>query len=98
MNGEPRGGVERGEGGPDFSEHEPEVKSHVERDIKTLCAYCGTQFEIDENVIEKEIHGRTWRFCNDRCLHNFLDAYDFHDPEDSEEEGDTCIRFSGEEE
>lgn len=57
------------------------IGDHVERDIKTVCAYCGKQFEIDEIMIEREIHGRTWRFCSDDCFHNFLDAYDYVDEE-----------------
>lgn len=73
---------------PDFSEHEPEVKDHLELDIRTQCAYCGHTFEIDEVVIEKEIHGRKWKFCNTVCLENFNDALDFRDDADDDDDAD----------
>lgn len=75
-----------------------EVKDHLGKDVKTLCAYCGRQFEIDEVVIEKEIDGRTWKFCNESCLADFRDAYDFRDPEHLEEEGNQSVRIGQEEE
>lgn len=65
-----------------------EVKDHLERDVQTICAYCGSVFDIDELVIEKEIHGRIWKFCNDECYHDFMDALDFKDEDlDSYEVG-----------
>ncbi len=73
---------------PDFSEHEVEVKDHYDYDVKTVCAYCGKEFEIDENVIEKTIHGRTWRFCSEACLTDFNDAIDYRDDAYDEEDAD----------
>jgi|GEM_PF-2532853 len=55
------------------------VKDHLERDVKTVCAYCGQPFEEGEVVIECEIHGRTWRFCSEDHYRDFLDALDFQD-------------------
>ncbi len=75
---------------------EPEIKDHLDPDVKTQCAYCGRTFDIDEVVIEKEINGRAWKFCNDRCYQEFQDALDYRDEEfGDEEEGP---RLPGEEE
>ncbi len=55
------------------------VKDHLAKDILDVCAYCGTPFQKDEVVIERVIHGRTWRFCSETCLHDFEDAVQFQD-------------------
>lgn len=55
------------------------IKNHLDPDVRTVCAYCGNEFEVDEVVIEKEIHGRTWRFCSEECYRDFLDHVDFQD-------------------
>lgn len=55
------------------------VKSHLERDIKDQCAYCGQHFPPDENVIEKELYGRIWRFCSEECLDDFREKSNFRD-------------------
>ena len=41
-----------------------------------------------EVVIEKEIHGRKWKFCNMDCLENFNDALDFRDDADDDDDAD----------
>ncbi len=76
---------------------EPDVKDHVERDVKTQCAYCGATFALGENVIERGIHGRTWRFCSDACLRDFEDALQYRDPEALEEEGEPVVSVGEEE-
>jgi hypothetical protein len=68
--------------------HEPEVKDHLERDVKTVCGYCGRVFEIDEVVVEREVNGRMWKFCDQKCYDDFMDALDFTDEDlDSYEAG-----------
>ncbi len=62
-----------------------DVKDHLERDVKTICAYCGKEFRIDEVYIEQEIHGRVWRFCSERCLLHFRDAIDYREPDEDDD-------------
>jgi hypothetical protein len=56
-----------------------EVKDHLEKPNEDECGYCGQLFGPDEIVIEREIHGRKWRFCSEECYRDFLDAADFKD-------------------
>jgi YHS domain-containing protein len=64
-----------------------EIKDHLEKNVEDECAYCGQLFGPDEIAIEKEIHGRKWRFCSDECYKDFKDASDFKDQDlDAEKE------------
>ena len=55
------------------------VRSHLEKDRKDVCAYCGREFLRGEVAIEKEINGRRWRFCGEEHLRDFMDAVHFRD-------------------
>jgi YHS domain-containing protein len=57
----------------------PAVKSHLEKEERRVCAYCGKPFEKGELTIEKEVHGRRWRFCSEQCYQDFMDAVHFRD-------------------
>lgn len=72
-----------------------DIKSHLERDVQTICGYCGKEFRIDEVYVERDIHGRTWRFCNEECYKNFVDAVDYAEPD--AEDAPTAV-LHGEEE
>jgi hypothetical protein len=67
-----------------------EVKSYIEANIKDVCAYCKHRFAKNELVIEKEVHGRTWRFCSDACYYDFMDAVHFQD-EDKDSYGNMTV-------
>ena len=55
------------------------VKSHLEKDEKDQCAYCGQEFPPDEIVIEKEFYGRTWAFCSEDWVEDFREKSNFKD-------------------
>ncbi|HIH23996.1 TPA: hypothetical protein HA251_03105 [Candidatus Woesearchaeota archaeon] len=55
------------------------IKDHLEKDETDSCGYCGQVFGPDELAIERNIHGRKWRFCSDECYRDFLDASNFKD-------------------
>lgn len=57
----------------------PPIKSHLEKEETRVCAYCGRLFAQGEIAIEKEIHGRRWRFCSEECYQDFMDAVHFRD-------------------
>lgn len=76
------------------------VKSHVASDEDDVCGYCGQHFGPDDIVVEREVYGRKWSFCDEQCLNDFLDKSDFKDenldadpedvsphPDDLEEQG-----------
>lgn len=44
-----------------------------------VCGYCGRAFAANELAIEKEIHGRLWKFCSEECYNEFMDAIHFRD-------------------
>ena len=62
-----------------------EVKDHEDKPIRTVCGYCGTTFQDEEIVVEKEVHGRMWRFCSPQCYHDFTSEIHFTDEEDPED-------------
>lgn len=67
---------------------EIDVKDHLDRDVQTICGYCGAAFADGEIVIERTIHGRVWKFCGEGCYHDFMDAIHFRDEDlDSYEAG-----------
>lgn len=57
----------------------PEIKDHLEPDVKALCGYCGRNFDAGEVVVEREVNGRKWQFCNQECYDEFMDALHFKD-------------------
>ncbi len=67
-------------------EHEIVVKSHLLKEKKDECGYCGQAFGPDEIVIEKNIFGVVWHFCSEDCYRDFLDASNFKDKEFAEED------------
>jgi hypothetical protein len=67
-----------------------EIKSYLEASITGVCAYCKHRFAKNEVAIEKEIHGRTWRFCSDACYADFMDAVHFQD-EDKDSYGNMTV-------
>jgi len=66
--------------------HEYDIKPHVEPDVEDVCGYCGLLFAPKEIVIEREIHGRKWRFCSAHCLTEFQESIDFKDEEPDPDE------------
>ena len=62
-------------------EHEIVVKSHLHKDHKDECGYCGQAFGPDEIVIEKKIYDILWRFCSEDCYRDFNDSSNFKDDE-----------------
>ncbi len=68
------------------------VDDHLEKDVTSECAYCGQRFAEGEVVIEKELHGRKWRFCCEEHYEDFLDAIDFRDEDlDGYEPGEVIV-------
>lgn len=67
------------------------IRNQSEPDVKTVCGYCGREFEIDENVVEKEVNGRTWRFCDEECYKEFLDKLHYRDDSDAEHDPDAML-------
>ncbi len=70
---------------------EAEVFDHVGKDEKDQCGYCGQCFGPDDIVVEKEIYGKEWRFCDEQCLKDFMDASNF---KDENLDAETDIDFS----
>ena len=69
------------------------IKSHVEKEFKDVCGYCGKQFQKDEVQVVRTLHGREWRFCSEHCLREFHDAVDFKDEElDDDEKGGVVVK------
>jgi hypothetical protein len=65
------------------------VKSHIEKDHKEECGYCGQLFGPDDIVIEKRIHESIWCFCSEECYRDFVDASNFKDDEfEKEKQGE----------
>lgn len=63
------------------SAHDIPVADHLEKDERAVCGYCGSRFEGDEVVIERELLGRKWRFCSPECLSSFSEEVHFQDEE-----------------
>lgn len=59
-----------------------EIKDHEDKPIRTVCGTCGKTFQDEEIVIEREIHGRMWRFCSQQCYNDFNEAIHYVDEED----------------
>jgi hypothetical protein len=59
--------------------HGTAIKSHVEPEVRDICAYCGREFVHGEVVVRREVNGRRWRFCSEACYQDFLDAIHFRD-------------------
>ena len=55
------------------------IASHLEKDEEDVCGYCGQAFGPDDIVVEREIYGRKWRFCDETCLRDFQEKSDFKD-------------------
>jgi len=55
------------------------VKSHVEKNTTDQCGYCGQHYGPDDVVIERELYGRKWVFCNEECLESFKEHSNFKD-------------------
>lgn len=73
-----------------------EVRDHLGKNETDQCGYCGQCFGPDDIVIEKEVYGREWRFCNDECYSEFMDASNFKD-EDLDGEPDIQVNIKKEE-
>ncbi|MBR9701231.1 hypothetical protein GOV11_05190 [Candidatus Woesearchaeota archaeon] len=71
---------------------EIEVKDHVAKDENDKCGYCGQHFGPDDIVVEKEIYGRKWKFCDENCYKEFMDASNFKD-ENLDAEQDTQVNI-----
>lgn len=61
------------------------VRDHLARDEQDVCGYCGQHFGPDDVVVERELLGRTWQFCDEQCLADFRDKSDFRDEPLSDE-------------
>ncbi|MDD9953659.1 MAG: hypothetical protein OXR66_04955 [Candidatus Woesearchaeota archaeon] len=65
-----------------------QVKNHLEKDHTDKCGYCGQSFGPDDVVIEKELYGRKWVFCDDECYQDFQEKSNFADEDlDGEKDG-----------
>lgn len=68
------------------------IQSYVAKDIEEQCAYCGQHFGPDDIVVEREIYGRKWRFCDENCLNDFKEKSDFQDEDlDGEKDIDVTV-------
>ena len=63
------------------------VKNHLEGDHEDQCGYCGQHFGPDDIVIEKEIYGQKWKFCDEKCYNDFLEHSNFQDENLDEDKG-----------
>jgi len=93
---------------PKLTEHDLDVKDHLDEDETAQCGYCGHHFLSGEARILRRLYGREWAFCTEECLAQFKDASNFqdenldgykHDPDDDQSpEMAAKIHFLGDDE
>jgi hypothetical protein len=55
------------------------VQSHLAQDAVEACGYCGQFFGPEFVAVERHIHGRKLRFCDENCYAEFNEKTDFRD-------------------
>lgn len=56
----------------------PIVRDHLEPE-EDVCGYCGQCFGPESIVVERDLYGKKWHFCDEQCFDDFREHSNFKD-------------------